>query len=315
MSLRAKSSLALLGTVATIAMVLAGGRAAGPLQERYLIIHTDDAGFCEAVNVGTMDGFERGVVSSTSILVVCPGFEEFARYAVAHPEYDYGVHLVLTCESNQIRWGPVLKKEVPSLIQPDGSFWRKQEEVAKHARIEDVRRELRAQVQRALDRGIPISHLDHHMWVLLQRPDLLQAYVELGLEFKLPIRLHRTHTPEECGATLQNKAKYDELIQPIVAKGNPLIDFIEADNYGVQPQAKQAYFLTKLKQLKPGVSEFVIHCSVNRPGMVLPGAADRREADTRTFTSQKVKDEIRRLGIRVISWKELSELRRQGKAG
>lgn len=315
MTRRTKSFLAFLGTIAIVALILVGGRAAGLPRDCYLIIHTDDAGYCQAVNEGAMDGLERGVVSSTSILVVCPGFEEFARYAIAHPQHDYGVHLALTCESSQIRWGPVLKGQVLSLVRPDGSFWQRSEEVAQHAELDDVRRELKAQIQRALDRGIPISHLDHHMWVLLQRPDLLQVYVELGLEFQLPIRLHRTHTPQECGAALQNSAEYAELIRPIVAKGNPLIDFIETDNYGVKADAKRAYFISKLRQLKPGVSEFVIHCSANGPGMVLPGAADRREADTRVFTSLEIQDEIRRLGIRVISWKELTELRRRGIVG
>jgi len=286
-------------------------RAAPPTQERYLIIHTDDAGFCDAVNEGTRVGLERGLVSSASMLVVCPAFEEFAEYAIEHPEYDYGVHLALTCESRDIRWGPVLKDQVPSLIQRDGSFWQKSAEVAQHAKADDVRRELRAQIQLALKRGIPISHLDHHMWVLLQRPDLLRIYVELGLEFQLPIRLHRKHIPEECGTALQNATEYADIIRPISAQGYPLLDFVEADNYNVSPNRKRGYYLSQLKALKPGVSEFVIHCSVNRPGMTLPVAADRRAADTEAFTSEEIRDEIRHLGIRVVSWKELLKLLRE----
>ena len=313
MSRSARGLLALLGTIIVGGLILAGGRATGSPRERYLLIHTDDAGFCPAVNEGTMDALENGVVSSASILVVCPGFEEFARYALAHPEFDYGVHLALTCESSKIRWGPLLKNQVPSLVKPDGSLWDESEEVAKYAQADDVRRELRAQVQLALDRGIPISHLDHHMWVMLYRPDLLQIYVDLGLEFQLPLRLHRTHAPQECGIALQNAAQYAELIRPIVSQGYPLIDFIETDNYDITPEMRRAYFLTKLRNVKPGVSEFVIHCSVNRPGMILPGAADRREADARVFTSLEIQDEIRRLGIRVVSWKELMQLKRQGK--
>src|SRR5262249_15812207 len=164
-----------------------------------------------------------------------PAFEDFARYATAHPEYDYGVHLALTCEARQMRWGPLLKEQVPSLIQRDGTFWQKSGDVAKHAQADDVRRELRAQIQLALDRKIAICDLDHHMWVMLQRPDLLRIYVELGLEFQLPVRLHRTHTPEECGAALQNAAEYAEIIRPMADKNYPLFDFIEADNYNVAP--------------------------------------------------------------------------------
>ena len=310
-----KKLLALLGTIAVGIFLWTSKPAAAVPQERLLIIHTDDAGLCDGVNEGTKTALEQGVVSSTSIMVVCPGFEDFARYAVANPKYDYGVHLVLTCESSRFRWGPVLKGQVPSLVQPDGTFWRSSEEVAQHAKPEEVRDELRSQIQRALDRRIPISHLDHHMWVLLQRPDLLRIFVDLGLEYQLPIRLHRTHTPAECGAALKSATEYDELIQPAVAKGNPLFDFIETDNYDVVPDRKRSYYLSQLRKLKPGISEFVIHCCADfRPGLTFPGAQDRRAADTRVFTSVEIQDEIRRLGIRVVNWKQLTKLQRAAQA-
>ena len=272
---------------------------------RQVLIHADDAGLCAAVNEATIRGLEEGLVSSTSIMVPCPGFEEFARYAVAHPERDFGVHLVLTAENRSIRWGPVLKEGVASLMQPDGSFWHKSEQVAEHARADEAEQELRAQVQQALDRGIRTSHLDHHMWVLLQRPDLLEVYVRLGEEFRLPIRLHRTFTPSECGAALQDRAIYERLIQPAVARGTPLMDFIDSNNYHVRPNRKLSHYVNALRSLPPGLSEIVIHCSVNRPGLPLPGAADRRAADTAVFTSKEIRDEIRRLGLQVVGWKDL----------
>lgn len=278
---------------------------------RYLIIHTDDAGMCAAVNEATMDGLEHGVVSSASIMVVCPGYEEFARYAVANPQFDYGVHLVLTSEMPSFRWGPLLGADVPSLAQPDGTFWRTEDEVAEHAQADEVKRELQAQIHRALDRGIPISHLDHHMWVLMLRPDLLQVYVDLGREFRLPIRLSRQFVPKMCGKQLQDADEYARIIEPAVDSGFPLIDHLDAENYDVRAEKKLEYFIEAIRKLPAGVSEFVIHCSVNRPGMHLPHAPGRREADVRVFTSPEIRDEIRRKGIRVVGWKELVRLRQK----
>ncbi|WP_010587006.1 polysaccharide deacetylase family protein [Schlesneria paludicola] len=280
---------------------------------QYLIVTADDAGLCPAVNDATIKALEFGLVSSATIMVVCPGFDEFAEYAVAHPEHDYGVHLVLTSENPDFRWGPILGAAVPSLVRMDGSFWRRSQEVAQHAVAEEVGRELEAQVRRALDRGIRVSHLDHHMWVMLQRPDLLDVFVKLGLEFQIPLRIHRDFVAEECGAALQKAEEYKRLIQPLVDRGDRLVDFIESNNYNVSPKNKERYYVNALRKLPTGVSEFVIHCAVNHPGGFLPSALDRREADFRVFTSEGMRNEIKRLDVQIISWKELAELRKKGK--
>jgi hypothetical protein len=92
-----------------------------------------------------------------------------------------------------------------------------------------------------------------------------------------------------------------------------VFDMIETDNYDVPPDGKRAYFLKQLRELKGGVSEFVIHCSLTRPGEARPPHALRREADAQFFTSQEATDEIRRLGIKVVTWKELLRLQMAGK--
>lgn len=301
--------LAGLGAALILSTLVISLGAIRPQPHCYLVIHSDDAGFSAAVNEATIRAMEKGIVSSASIMVMCPGFEEIANYAISHPERDFGVHLVLTSEKFDSSWGPVLKEDVPSLCRARGEFWRTCEEVAQHARIEEVGKELRAQIHKALNRKIPVTHLDHHMWVLLQRPDLLKLYVQLGAEFNLPIRLHRFFTAEECGKLLQNPEEYQALIEPALKRRNPAFDFIETNNYDVPPDMKRAYYINVLRNLKPGVSEFVVHCSVNRPGTLLPNAPDRRAADAAVFTSLEIQEEIRRLGIRVIGWKDLVKLK------
>jgi hypothetical protein len=295
--------------------VLAGAVAAEKLlplpKQRAVIIHSDDAGMYPSVNQATIDAMEKGIVSSCSILAACPAFEEFAQYARSHPTRDFGVHLDLTCEKDTYRWGPVLgSKRVPSLVDQEGYFWRTTEAVVKHAKIDEVEAELRAQIQRCRDAGIRLSHLDHHMFVLLKRPDLIRLYVQLGIEYGLPIRYSQADpAPDDLDPNDTECVKaYKEGLALLRSHRMPIFNAIDTDNYQVKPTEKRAYYFNLFNRLRPGVSEILIHCAYGPEGPMHAPAAARRAADTRVFLSQDTAEALQSRGIRVINWKEFRDL-------
>ncbi len=286
----------------------AGACSAEPTPPRYLIIHADDAGMSHSANAATIEGLEYGLVSSASIMVPCPWFSEFAKYCREHPEGDYGIHLTLNSEWDVYRWGPVAPREqVSSLIDPHGYLWDNVQQVAEHAKAEEVAIELRAQVERAKQFGVPLSHLDTHMGAVISRPDLLQVYVELGIEYDLPILFLRGSALDREYPALAQRGM--EMQRKLEAQGLPLLDGLLQFYGGESHAERRDTYLNALRSLPPGVTQLIIHCGHDDEELrAITSSAARRDGDRRIFTDPDIRDLIRELNINVISWKQFREL-------
>ena len=117
-------------------------------------------------------------------MVPCP----WARDAAAgYRGEDIGVNLTLNAELDTYRWGPITHS--PSLLDGDGGFPRTVEDAWDHADLDEVRRECRAQIERAIVWGFDVSHLASHLGALQLRPEFFDVYLELAVDFGLPLRL------------------------------------------------------------------------------------------------------------------------------
>src|SRR5213082_3615953 len=151
---------------------------------KLLIVNCDDLGSSHAANLGVYEALREGVATSATLMVPCP----WARDAAArYRGEDVGVHLTLNAEYDLYRWGPIT--HAPSLLDGDGGFPRTIEDVWDHADIDEVRKELRAQIERAILWGFDISHLDSHMGTLQLRPEFFDVYLDMAIEFGLPLRM------------------------------------------------------------------------------------------------------------------------------
>ena len=299
--------------VGTVVMVLVGGmpaRGEEPGRKRYVIIHSDDAGMSHAVNLGTIEALEKGIVTSCSIMVPCPWFPEFAAYARAHPEKDYGIHLTLTSEWNHYRWGPVApRSRVPSLIDEQGFLWDNTKQVAEHVRAEEVEIELRAQIDRAKAFGVPLTHIDTHMGALFSRADLARLYVRIGIEYGLPplfVRVPRTVLEAEYPALAPVAG---EIVETLEAAGMPVLDAVETENYGVPAEKKKAHFLKVLRNLRPGTTEIIIHCATRNAELdAITASSARRDADRRVFLDPEVIAAAKGHDLELITWKQFHRM-------
>jgi predicted glycoside hydrolase/deacetylase ChbG (UPF0249 family) len=276
---------------------------------RYLIIHADDAGMCHSENLGTIDAMENGIVSSASIMVPCPWFPEFAAWARENPDRDCGVHLTLNAEWKHYRWGPVAPREkVPSLVDEDGYLWADVAQVAEHVKVEEAAIELRAQIDRAKSFGVPITHLDTHMGAIVSRPDLVELYVTLALEYDLPILSVRKvdlQMAEEYPALAEGQKK---MLDRLAQRGLPVLDHIAQFYGGSTYEQRKENYLRCLRTLPPGTSQLIIHCGYDDSELrAVTSSAARRDGDRRIFTDPEVIDEIDQREIAVITWKQFRE--------
>ena len=105
------------------------------------------------------------------------------------PHVSVGVHLVLNSEWKHYKWGPVLgKTAVPSLVDANGFFLASTEEFLKsNYKLEEVEKELTAQIERARQSGLKIDYLDYHMWTAISTPELRAIVEKLARKYSLGI--------------------------------------------------------------------------------------------------------------------------------
>lgn len=277
---------------------------------RYLIIHADDAGMCHSANRATIKAMEKGIVSSASIMVPCPWFPEIAEYAKNHPERDFGIHLTLTAEWKHYRWGPVSPRDkVPSLVDDRGFLWAKVADVARNVKVEEAEIELRAQIERAVEFGVPITHLDTHMGAVACRPDLVQLYVQLGIEYGFPVLFCRTFRGEIARQSPHLAQQAEALAEELQTCGLPVVDYLPTiptpDNF----DARKAVLLHAFACLRPGVTQIIIHCGYDDPELrAVTNRSASRDLDRRVFMDPDVRSEADKLGIQIISWKQLHHI-------
>lgn len=277
---------------------------------RYLIIHSDDAGMSHSVNFATQSGLESGIVTSASIMVPCPWFKEFANYAKTNPQYDYGIHLTLNSEWNDYRWGPVASRDrVPSLVDPTGCLWDNVGQVAANAKADEVKIELKAQIDRALQFGVPLSHLDTHMGAVLCRPDIVDVYVDLAVEYNLPILFFKQlplGIEQEYPALA---SRFQKSISKLSNIELPLLDRLLQFYGGENAEKRKQRYLEEIAKIGPGVTQLIIHCGQDNEELrAITDSAKRRDQDRVLFTDPAMRDFLKAQKIELITWRQFRSL-------
>jgi chitin disaccharide deacetylase len=258
-----------------------------------LLIRGDDIGSSHTSNVACIESYKNGIMRSVELMVPGPWFPEAVRLLNENPGLDVGVHLVVTSEWNDIKWRPLTC--CPSLVDKDGYFypmiWQRPDfpegTSLKDApwKIEEMEKEFRAQIEMA-KRHVPrVSHINCHMGCESCAPEIARLVERLAKEYKMDIN------PSD--------------------KGYKFIGLWGKKDSTADQRIKAT--VKTLRGLSPGSYFFIDHPGVDTPEMRAiwhkgyENVAADRDAVTKVFTSKEVIEEVKSSGIRLVSYKYLSD--------
>lgn len=197
-------------------------------QEDYrVMLRADDFGMSHAVNLALKDMVRSGIPFNASVMMVTPWVQEAAQILKEAPHVSIGLHLTLTSEFEQLKWGPVSgKAAVPSLVDERGYFRTSVKDfLLSDYDLKEVETELRAQIDRAMAMGMKVDYLDHHMGIARSTPEIAAVVEKLAGEYNLVIC---RYFDEHMAADIWG--------QPVDNKKNAVIDALgklDEENYNL----------------------------------------------------------------------------------
>ena len=275
-----------------------------PADSKLLIIHADDLGLSHSTNMAVIRAFEKNAVTSGSVMVPCPWFPEIAAYVKDHPDLDVGIHFTLNAEWQFYKWSGVSpSNEIPSLIAKDGYFNSAIQPLIFGANPEQVEKELRAQIDKAIASGIKPTHIDSHMGSMFITPALFRVALKVAKEYKIPLFVPL------------NEAKK---VAPFLIKEIPS-DLITVDNFQMLPGEAvkgdwKAMYADFVKALTPGLNEIVVHLSYDNEEMqgIARDHEDYgsawRQKDLDLVLSDSFKKLLSDNHIQLVTWRQIQKV-------
>jgi chitin disaccharide deacetylase len=274
-----------------------------PADAKLLIVHADDLAVAHSVDTASFAALDQKAVSSASIMVPCPWLTEAAAYAKTHPDADLGLHLTLTSEWKSYRWAPVAPNDIVRGLL-DGSGYLGREGVWVRATPDDVEREIRAQIERAIQMGIRPTHLDSHMGTVsfASNRAFFAVLVKVAHDYSLPFLANRVNDYGQA-----------EMLKMLSDKDVVVDRFIMADA-SVPVAGWKEFYCNAVRRLEPGLTEIAVHLGHDDPELQAiteehPNfSAAWRQRDFDVVTSPEFKRAIEENHAIVIGWKDLKRV-------
>jgi predicted glycoside hydrolase/deacetylase ChbG (UPF0249 family) len=258
-------------------------------QPARLIVRGDDMGYSHSGNQAIVKTYKEGIEKSIEVIVPSPWFPEAVKLLDENPDADVGIHLSITSEWDNEKWRPI--SDCPSLKDAEGYFFPMVfpnknypgKSIKENKwKIEDIEKEFRSQIEMGLKKIPRVSHISSHMGCTDLDDSVRALTKRLAKEYKIDI------DPKEKG------------ILPIGYDGP----------HKTSAEKIQS-FISMLNKLEPGKT----YLFVDHPGLMsaeleaihhigYEDVAADRQGVVDAWTSEKVKEAIKKRSIQLISYKD-----------
>jgi len=259
-----------------------------------IIVNADDFGYDRDSVLATIECFRAGALTSATIMPRMPATELAIGFARAHPQHAYGVHLTFVRDTLE---SPLADPRlIPALLGDDGNFLPSHQlrlkALAGRIPVAQIGTEISAQIERLLDSGVALSHVDSHGHLHKFKPfvqALAATLPKYGLCRVRNVQNQYTATPWKS-PTYWMGALWRRRI---------MAHFVTTPHFFMGVQANDPQWMeTLLARSLQGVLEVGFH-----PGGPL-NAERWRNAERQACLDFAV--QARRHGARLISWKDLA---------
>lgn len=263
--------------------------------DRLLILSADLMGSTHAATAAGLSALRDGCATTATLMMTGPWARHAADHLANADDLDVGIHLTLNAELESFRWAPLT--HAPSLLDGDGGFPRTPEDLWDHADIDEVRRECRAQVERAISWGVEPTHLTTHLLAMQQRPEFFDVLLDIAVETELPIRLESGDAETTAGFPFRRLANEEGVSIP--------------DHFRLVRGGTRAHLEAVLADLAPGVTEvaFAPALAAEEIRAIDPSAAGRFD-DLAVLTDRELHARLEGLGVTLIGYRALRDAQR-----
>jgi hopanoid biosynthesis associated protein HpnK len=269
-----------------------------------LIVNADDFGRSHSINKAVVRAHREGILTTASLMVNEPGFDEAVALARENPRLGVGLHLTLVCGRSALP-----PEQIPGLVNERGEFSDKP--VATGFRYffqsrlrEPLRAEIHTQFAKFRATGLPLDHVNGHLHLHLH-----PAVFSILMEDAASLGIQRLRLTRDCLSRsrrmtrghwfyrVSHAAIYEWLSgrarRPLQQRGirHAQITFGLLQNARVDEE----YILKLLPELPPGDSELYSHPSL-----------DGFKPELDALVSPRVKELVGKLGIELIRYQDLA---------